>query len=56
VDNGRVAYEAYGVVVGHRNYAGDPMPAWDDLPEVIRRAWQAAAAAVLEHQGEGERL
>lgn len=42
----RVAYHAYGQVTDHKNYQGLPMPAYDELPETIRRAWEAAASAV----------
>lgn len=37
------AYDAYGAVTGHKNYLGDPMPAWDDLGDTIQSAWIAAA-------------
>ena len=47
-DLAKIAYEAYGESTGWRNYQGLPMPAWDDLPEPIRRAWDAAAQAVLD--------
>lgn len=36
----RQAYDAYGAVTG------EPMPAFDDLPETIKEAWCAAAARV----------
>jgi hypothetical protein len=41
-----MAYEAYGEITGHRNFQGDPMPEWDDLPSTIKAAWAAAAATV----------
>lgn len=41
------AYAAYGQSTGGRNFRGDPMPEWDDLPEAIRTAWQAAAQNVV---------
>lgn len=45
----QIAYEAYGDTVGWVNYQGSPMPKWDDLTEIIKDAWQAAAhAAVVE--------
>lgn len=44
----RRAYIAYGDSVGWRNHQGNPMPAWLDLPEHIRDAWTAAAAAARE--------
>lgn len=42
----RTAYEAYGEVTDHKNFRGDPMPAFDDLGPTIQAAWIAAAAAV----------
>lgn len=39
------AYQAYGEAVAWKNYRGDPMPRWADLPEAIRLAWKAAAEA-----------
>lgn len=42
----RIAYEAYGETTGHKNYAGLPMPAWEDLGDTIQTAWVNAAAAV----------
>ena len=41
------AYQAYGNATDHRNFRGEPMPAWDDLPQTIQDAWTAAADAVL---------
>jgi hypothetical protein len=36
------AYRAYGVVTGNRNFRGDPMPEFADLPPKIRAAWEVA--------------
>ena len=40
------AYNAYGEVTGFRNYAGLPMPAWEDLTPKIQEAWRAAVSDV----------
>jgi hypothetical protein len=45
---GKLSYTAYGKVTDFKNFQGDPMPAWDDLPAKIREAWQAAAEAALK--------
>lgn len=42
-----VAYQAYGSATGNKNFRGDPMPAWADLPEPIKHAWTVAADAIL---------
>jgi hypothetical protein len=47
------AYAAYGACVGWKNFRGDPMPEWGDLPDRTRTAWIAAAAAVVQRV-EGE--
>jgi len=36
------AYRAYAASTGNKNFRGDPMPAFDDLPESIQTAWEAA--------------
>lgn len=42
----REAYDAYGAVTDHKNFRGEPMPAFDDLPPTIKEAWRAAASRV----------
>lgn len=42
----RAAFEAYDKDRGGLNHLGKPTPKWDELPEEIRHAWQAAALAV----------
>lgn len=44
----RIAYTAYGRKTGFKNFRGDPMPAFDDLPETIRDAWIAAAGVIWD--------
>lgn len=44
----RQAYQAYGEVTDFKNFQGNPMPAFDDLPPIIQRAWQAATGRALE--------
>lgn len=44
----REAYEAYGHSTGGKNFQGDPMPEWGDLPDAIRAAWRAAVERVME--------
>ncbi len=36
------AYRAYAASTGNKNFRGDPMPAWFNLPQAIRTAWEAA--------------
>jgi hypothetical protein len=48
VEPAQKAYEAYAACTGWKNYQGNPMPQWADLPEAIRVAWRAAIAAVLD--------
>lgn len=44
----RIAYTAYGKVVDFKNFQGDQMPAFDDLPESIKVAWTNAARVIWE--------
>jgi hypothetical protein len=36
------AYRAYAASTGNKNFRGDPMPTFDDLPQPIKVAWEAA--------------
>jgi hypothetical protein len=47
-EGARIAYTAYGKVTDWKNFRGEPMPEFDDLPEPIREAWAAAAEAIRE--------
>lgn len=40
------AYQAYGEEVGWKNWQGQPMPLWDELPAHIKEAWLKASEAV----------
>lgn len=42
----KAAYAAYGEAVDNKNFQGDPMPAWSELPAPIRAAWKLAAESV----------
>lgn len=44
VDRAKAAYARYGAVTDHKNFQGNPMPAWDDLTDTIQAAWIAAAS------------
>jgi hypothetical protein len=45
---GEVAYAAYGRTTDFKNYQGLPMPAWTDLGDTIRQAWENAATAATQ--------
>jgi len=47
-----IAYQAYGESVGWKNFMGDPMPRWEDLPVNIKEAWRVAANAVAQQNPE----
>lgn len=42
----RTAYHAYGGVTDWKNYQGNPMPKFDELPAKIQEAWVAFSAKV----------
>jgi hypothetical protein len=44
----RIAYTAYGRVTGFKNFRGEPMPNFDDLPEQIKEAWSKAANTIWD--------
>ena len=42
-------YEAYGLATHYKNFQGNPMPTWNDLPDGIQNAWvEAGKKARLE--------
>lgn len=45
-DLAEIAYAAYGVSTGGKNYQGLPMPRWDELPALTQLAWIEATGAV----------
>ena len=36
------AYRAYAASTGNKNFRGEPMPEFDQLPTPIKTAWEAA--------------
>lgn len=42
----RLAYAAYGKTTDFKNFQGNPMPEFDNLPEKIKEAWSAACTSV----------
>lgn len=53
IDYARIGYEAYGADREWKNYAGDPMPTWEELPTPQRQGWIAAASAItVKHLAE----
>lgn len=40
------AYRAYAASTGNKNFRGEPMPAFEDLPAPIQTAWEAAVRHV----------
>jgi len=40
------AYQAYGRITDMKNYQGNPMPEYADLPDPIKAAWRAAVSQV----------
>lgn len=48
VSLGRKGYEAYAKATGGKTFDGRDMPTWEQLPERIVNAWNAAAVAIAE--------
>ncbi len=43
---GQIAYHAYGRSTNFRNFQGNKMPGWEELPEPIKNAWIASGQAI----------
>jgi hypothetical protein len=52
-DEAKRAYKAYGASTGGKNFRGDPMPKWDELPGAIREAWRHTVGTILGLAGAG---
>ncbi len=44
----KAAYEAYAQNTGNKNFRGDEMPLFDELPEPIIAAWIAAVQCACD--------
>lgn len=52
---GEVGYEAYRAKTGGKSLvSGQPIPAFAELPEAIRAAWEAAGNAVAAAVGRAD--
>ncbi len=47
----RSAYEAYGKITDFKNFKGDPMPTFDELPPKIQTAWMYACNEAIRLSG-----
>lgn len=47
VELAKAGYDAYGGHTDWKNFAGNPMPTWDQLPERIQGAWLAHTKRVV---------
>lgn len=45
---GQIAFEAYKKFVQDQTYDEKPIPAWNELTDKVRGAWDAAAIAVTQ--------
>lgn len=43
----KMGYEAYSKSTDNKNFQGNEMPKWEDLPEKIQKAWEAATDEIL---------
>lgn len=43
-----LGYIAYSKSTNNKNFRGDEMPKWKDLPEAIQKAWMAATDEIIE--------
>lgn len=49
VDQAKAAYHRYGMVTDFKNFQGNPMPTWEELPTRIQTAWVAAITDPTRH-------
>jgi hypothetical protein len=47
VDLTENAYREYGRITDFKNFRGEPMPEFKNLPEKIQKAWRSAVAQVI---------
>jgi len=43
------AYRAYAAVTDNKNFRGDEMPKFSELPEEIQNAWEAACQKSIDY-------
>ena len=43
---GRIGFNAYSEKADWKNYEGNPIPQWPDLPQHIRDKWAVATEAI----------
>jgi len=48
LDLAKNAYDAYGKTTDYKNFMGNQMPGWDDLPVSIQQAWCASVISVVD--------
>jgi hypothetical protein len=48
-ERAKAAYAAYGESRDWKNFQGDAMPQFHELPEPIQQAWDAACEGTLRH-------
>lgn len=45
---GRINYEGYNEITGYKNFRGEDVPQFPDLPDKIKKAWEQGADRVRE--------
>ena len=49
-DDAEIAYTAYAIQQNWQQVPGAALPKWADVPQDLKRAWEAAVTAVLAAQ------
>jgi hypothetical protein len=47
-DIAKSAYKAYSASTGNKNFRGEPMPEWENLPIPIKTAWEASTRQIID--------
>jgi len=48
-ERAKAAYKAYSEAVGGKSFSGEPLKKFEEMPAVIRKAWDAACLGAMDH-------
>jgi len=48
----RSVYAAYGQATNFKDFQGQPLPKWEDLPKEVQVSWVKVSKEVLRHENE----
>lgn len=48
-ERAKAAYKAYSEAVGGKSFSGEPLKKFEEMPEAIQKAWDAACLGAMDH-------